>query len=287
MLGVAVSRCLHQAWAVAVMQPAPPALSTMVVPIVLATERGNKQQQKTLYKTLPPQIFICLPVVYIAIRIFILLIHLNFVPRFFTILHIIKFHVKFCVYDDSQVALPPNDSSTATRNQHEGWNCLPRSILSKMTDCMSKIMGNTQGRPYQQPTCSSASADLDVLPQLLSISHLGDLIEVLGVGYAQDTHAGLMTVLSEVALKGPPSPVGYASADLTLELLVQAMQLVQPVGDGLAVPAQRKLERVVDEVIFLIAITSSSFLQRMEAPLDSATTTTIMRQRVPAQVLVG
>lgn len=84
--------------------------------------------------------------------------------------------------------------------------------------------------------CSIAVANLDVFPELLSISNLGDLIEVLCVGYAQDTHAGLMPVLPEVALKGPPAPVGNASTDLTLELLVQAVQLVQPVGDGLAVP---------------------------------------------------
>lgn len=87
------------------------------------------------------------------------------------------------------------------------------------------------------PACSTAVADLDVLPELLSISNLGDLVKVLCVGYAKDTHAGLMPVLPEVALKGPPSPVGYASADLTLKLLIQAMQFVQPVGDGLAIPA--------------------------------------------------
>ena len=84
---------------------------------------------------------------------------------------------------------------------------------------------------------STAFANLDVLPELLSISNLGNFIEVLCVGDAQDTHAGLMPVLPEVALKGPSSPVGYASADLTLKLLVQTMQLVQPVGNGLAIPA--------------------------------------------------
>lgn len=66
-----------------------------------------------------------------------------------------------------------------------------------------------------------------------------------------------MAVFSEVALEGPSSPVGYAPADLALKLLVQAVQLVQPVGYGLAIPAQGKLEGVVDEVIFLVTITGS------------------------------
>ena len=87
------------------------------------------------------------------------------------------------------------------------------------------------------PACRTAVANLYVLPELLSISNLGDLVKVLCVWYAQDAHAGLMPVLPEMALKGPPSPVGYASADLALKLLVQAMQLVQPVGNGLAIPA--------------------------------------------------
>ena len=39
-----------------------------------------------LYETLPPQIFIRLAVVYIAVCIFVLLIHLNFMPRLFAIL---------------------------------------------------------------------------------------------------------------------------------------------------------------------------------------------------------
>lgn len=86
-------------------------------------------------------------------------------------------------------------------------------------------------------SCKTCCPDLDVLPELLGISDFGDLVEVLGVGDAEDTHASLMAVLSEMPLKGSPSPVGYASADFTLKLLVQAMQLVQPVGDWLAIPA--------------------------------------------------
>ncbi len=69
-----------------------------------------------------------------------------------------------------------------------------------------------------------------------------------------------MLVLSEMPLKGSPAPVGCPPTNLTLELLVQPMQLVQPVGDGLAVPAQGQLQGVVDKIVLLITITSSSLL---------------------------
>lgn len=48
---------------------------------------------------------------------------------------------------------------------------------------------------------------------------------------------------------GPP-----LTADLALELQVESVQLVEPVGDGLAVPAQRQLERVVHKLVLLIAL---------------------------------
>jgi hypothetical protein len=58
-----------------------------------------------------------------------------------------------------------------------------------------------------------------------------------------------------------PAPVGVVAADLALELLVEAVQLVQPVGDGLAIPAQRELEWVVDVLILtLTALLSCSLL---------------------------
>ena len=55
---------------------------------------------------------------------------------------------------------------------------------------------------------------------------------------------------------GPPSPptlVAEIAADLALEFHPETVQLVQPVGDGLAVPAEREVERVVDRP-FLVAL---------------------------------
>ena len=73
-----------------------------------------------------------------------------------------------------------------------------------------------------------------------------------------------MPILSEVPLKGPSAPTRRPPTDLTLELLVQTMQLVQPVGDGLAIPAQRQLQGIVNEVILLIAVTGSSLLRTVQ-----------------------
>jgi len=124
---------------------------------------------------------------------------------------------------------------------------------------------NAIGRYHvQMCTCLQAIPHLNILPELLCICNFSDLIEVLGVWNAQDTHAGLVPVLSEVPLKGPSAPIGRPPTDLTLELLVQTMQLVQPVGDGLAIPAQRQLQGVVNEVILLITVTGSSLLHKVE-----------------------
>ena len=44
--------------------------------------------------------------------------------------------------------------------------------------------------------------------------------------------------------------------------LVQAVQLVQPVGDGLAVVAQRQLKGIVDKLVLLLAVAGSLSLQK-------------------------
>lgn len=62
----------------------------MVIALWAVHEKGTAAsyyRAMRSYETLPSQIFIRLAVVDIAICIFILLIHLNFVPRLFTILH--------------------------------------------------------------------------------------------------------------------------------------------------------------------------------------------------------
>mmetsp|Transcript_106196 Transcript_106196/g.331284 ORF Transcript_106196/g.331284 Transcript_106196/m.331284 type:complete len:457 (-) Transcript_106196:65-1435(-) len=61
-----------------------------------------------------------------------------------------------------------------------------------------------------------------------------------------------MPPLLEVALERPPAPVGVVPADLALVLDAKAVQLVEPEGDRLAVPAQRQVQRVVDRPVLVV-----------------------------------
>ena len=63
-----------------------------------------------------------------------------------------------------------------------------------------------------------------------------------------------MPGLPEVALELAPAAVRSAAADLAAELLVEPVELEEPVGDGLAVPAERELERVVDVLVVLVRV---------------------------------
>mmetsp|Transcript_2050 Transcript_2050/g.3260 ORF Transcript_2050/g.3260 Transcript_2050/m.3260 type:complete len:362 (-) Transcript_2050:287-1372(-) len=62
----------------------------------------------------------------------------------------------------------------------------------------------------------------------------------------------LVPELLEVPLERSVAPVGIVAADLALELLVESVQLVQPIRYGLSVPSQRKLQRVVDNVLVVV-----------------------------------
>mmetsp|Transcript_11497 Transcript_11497/g.29211 ORF Transcript_11497/g.29211 Transcript_11497/m.29211 type:complete len:230 (+) Transcript_11497:250-939(+) len=99
---------------------------------------------------------------------------------------------------------------------------------------------------------------LDLAPQGNRLVDASHLVEDLVVGDAQAPHPVLVPVLLEVPLKGPAAPVAVVAADLALELLVQSVQLVQPVRDWLPVPAQWKLERVVHDVLVVVVIVKAA-----------------------------
>mmetsp|Transcript_6383 Transcript_6383/g.18383 ORF Transcript_6383/g.18383 Transcript_6383/m.18383 type:complete len:382 (-) Transcript_6383:415-1560(-) len=69
-----------------------------------------------------------------------------------------------------------------------------------------------------------------------------------------------MLELFEVPLESTAAPVAGQAADLALEFLVQPMQFVEPVWDGLAIPSHGKLERIVNEVILLVRVLLLSLL---------------------------
>ena len=66
----------------------------------------------------------------------------------------------------------------------------------------------------------------------------GDIFEVDGVGNFEAFHAVGVPPLLEVHLEGPSAPVAVISANLALVFNAQSVQLVQPVGNRLAVPTK-------------------------------------------------
>ena len=82
----------------------------------------------------------------------------------------------------------------------------------------------------------------------------GDVLEVDGVGDLEAFHAVGVAPLLEVHLEGPAAPVAVVAADLALVLDAQAVQLVEPVGNRLAVPAEGQVLGVVNRRVGLLAL---------------------------------
>mmetsp|Transcript_12242 Transcript_12242/g.19680 ORF Transcript_12242/g.19680 Transcript_12242/m.19680 type:complete len:366 (-) Transcript_12242:130-1227(-) len=118
-------------------------------------------------------------------------------------------------------------------------------------------------------------ACLQLCVESLGVLNGCDVVEVLGVGDSQASHSVRMTPLLEVAVEGPAAHVGGAAADLALELHAQSVQLVQPVGDGLAVPAQRQVQRVVHGALVVRVLL-------LPAPAAAA----LLLERAPEEVLL-
>jgi hypothetical protein len=64
-----------------------------------------------------------------------------------------------------------------------------------------------------------------------------DVLEVDSVGDLETFHAIGVPPLLEMHLEGTTAPVTVVTANFTFVLYTQAMEFVQPVWDGLAVPA--------------------------------------------------
>mmetsp|Transcript_14285 Transcript_14285/g.30670 ORF Transcript_14285/g.30670 Transcript_14285/m.30670 type:complete len:231 (-) Transcript_14285:952-1644(-) len=113
---------------------------------------------------------------------------------------------------------------------------------------------------------------LELGPERVGVLDEGDSVKVLRVWDAEALHAVRVPPLLEVALIRARAPIGVVAANLALELEVQPVQLVEPVRDRLAVPAEGQVEGVVDWLLlrFLIFLFVGHLLLRRlrQIPLD-------------------
>jgi hypothetical protein len=91
------------------------------------------------------------------------------------------------------------------------------------------------------------------------------ILEMHSVRNLQALHAICVAPFLEMFFESPSTPVASASTNLALELNPQAMQLVEPVRDGLSIPAHRQILRVVLGPLVLI------FLIRVQLVTDLLT----------------
>ena len=65
-----------------------------------------------------------------------------------------------------------------------------------------------------------------------------------------------MAPFHKVPLKDLGSSVGVVPTDLTVIVYIEAMQLIQPIGNGFAIPTQGQVLGVVDHLILFIFVFS-------------------------------
>mmetsp|Transcript_20351 Transcript_20351/g.51723 ORF Transcript_20351/g.51723 Transcript_20351/m.51723 type:complete len:233 (-) Transcript_20351:136-834(-) len=95
---------------------------------------------------------------------------------------------------------------------------------------------------------------LQRLVQCVGIVDHSDAVKPFAVRDSQTAHGVCVARLLKVALELTRAPVGQPAADFALVLEVEPVQFVEPVGDGLPVPAQGEVLRVVDRsrVVFVL-----------------------------------
>ena len=82
--------------------------------------------------------------------------------------------------------------------------------------------------------------------------NLCNIFEVNRIWDTEALHLVGVTPILEVLLESPTAPVAGTTANLALELLTQAVQLEEPIGDGFAIPAHGQVLRVILDTIFII-----------------------------------
>ncbi len=115
-------------------------------------------------------------------------------------------------------------------------------------------MSTCRGRTAQRARAGARRRGGRRAPTLHCVLDLGDVVEVLGVGNPKRPHAVRVPPLLEVPVKVAPAAVHLAAADLARELDVEAVELVEPVRDRLAVPPERQVQRVVDGLSVVVIV---------------------------------
>ena len=78
------------------------------------------------------------------------------------------------------------------------------------------------------------------------------VLEVDRIGYFETFHSVCVPPLLKMHLEGSSAPVTVVTAYLAFVLNTQPMQFIEPVGDGLSIPTQGQIFRVVNRSIHLL-----------------------------------
>ncbi len=92
----------------------------------------------------------------------------------------------------------------------------------------------------------------DFLVQFEGVLDFGYIFEMTRIWYSETLHSVGVAPFLEMLLKGAATPVACPAANLALELLAQAMQLIQPVRNRLSIPTHRQTFRVVLRIVVVV-----------------------------------
>ena len=78
------------------------------------------------------------------------------------------------------------------------------------------------------------------------------IFEVTRIRYSEALHSVSVAPFLEMLLKGAATPVASPTANLALELLAQAMQLIKPVRNRLSIPTHRQTLGIVLRIVVVV-----------------------------------
>lgn len=100
--------------------------------------------------------------------------------------------------------------------------------------------------------CSFEILRQNFLVELKGMLDFSDILKVACIWNPKAFHAVGVTPLLEVLFESAASPVACSTANLAFKLLPQAVQFVEPVGNGLSIPAHWQTFWVVLRIVFVV-----------------------------------